>query len=407
MAVHRFCDRDMAVGLTWLAPVMWSASGRERRKTRNFLSLNMEAVGYAQVDTSAGYQLGATANQQEIGLESAAALLAHAQQSIVLIEYLGNDQYWLCSIEDRAIFPVGDLVGNRDMISQRLNEIRSDIAGTEIRVFDKSGSFEIDNALRQDFAQLVENVTPGSDITCKSIQKQKINKPALGAVIATGLICAIAGTGCYFNRINSLEERQRLHEQAAQRNYEQELLALQISLNQNSPALLAIFADTIFDRPLRVAGWRTHSYEWQDNQVSVIWHREHGDISGISEHLGNRLFEVTEGAGSVTEKFDLPASFRSENDNIEDLLGDGPDRMALLDSLVAIPGNWSLKAGQQIGKQFPVTRSQLRGSGSQLNQMISSAIKLKNQPVHLTHFKVTLGDSFRWELEGYYYANAD
>ena len=407
MAIHRFYDRDMAVGLTWLAPILWSASGRERRKVHNTLSLEMEAVGYAQIDMSSGYQLGATTNPQELGLESAAALLAHAQQSVVLIEHLGNDQFWLCSIEDGAVFPAGDLIGNKDLIAERLKEIRSDIAGTSIPVYDKFDSFGIDNAVRQDFVELVKNITPKSDIACKQVQKRKLNKPALGAAIGIVLICASAGTWHYFKRADSIEERQEIQEQTSQHTYEQERFAVQHSLDQNTPALLATFADTIFNRPLRAAGWRTHAYEWQDDAVSVIWHRDHGTVLDISEHLGNRQYEVTDSAESVTENFDFPASTRLETDKLEYFLGDRTDRMLLLDSLAAIPGNWSLTMNQRIGNQFRVVRSHLRGSGNQIHQMISSALRLKNQPIHLTRIKVTLGNSFHWELEGHYYATAD
>ena len=182
---------------------------------------------------------------------------------------------------------------------------------------------------------------------------------------------------------------------------------MQHSLKQNTPALLATFADKIFDRPLWAAGWRTHTYEWQDDAVSVIWHRDHGTVLDISEHLGDRQYEVTDGAESVTEKFEFPASTRSEMDNVDYLLGDRTDRMLLLDSLAAMPGNWSLTVNQRIGNQFRVVKSRLRGSGNQIHQMISSAISLKNQPIHLTRIKVTLGKSFHWELEGHYYANAD
>lgn len=397
----------MAVGLTWLAPVVWSASGREHRKTREILSLKMDALGYAQIDTSAGYQLGATANQQDLGLESAAALLACAQQSIVLVEHLEDDQYWLCSIEDGAIFPAGDLIGSKDLIAERLREICSDIAGTGIRIYDKSDFFGIENAIRQDFVDLVKNVTPNSDISCRPIQKKQLNKPALGIAIGFVFVCTIVGTWYQLTAVDSSEERQNSQMQASQHEFDQERLAVQSSLSQNSPALLATFTDTIYNRPLRAGGWRTQSYEWQDGMVSVTWHRDHGNILNISKHLENRQFQVIEGAGYVTEKFDFPALAKTESVDIEILLGDSKDRMFLLDSLATISGDWSLNTGQIIGNQFRVARSQLHGSGNQLYQMISTALKLKNQPVHLTRFKVVLGDSFHWELEGHYYADAN
>ena len=99
----------------------------------------------------AGTQLGATIDHDDIGLPSAAAWLAQAQHSAVLVERLPENLYWLCAIEDGAVFPAGDMVGGKDLIAARLDEIRTDIAGSGILMYDKTGSFGLIDAEPLDF----------------------------------------------------------------------------------------------------------------------------------------------------------------------------------------------------------------------------------------------------------------
>ena len=136
MTVHSLDGRRLALGLKWLAPGAIPAGAGAGRKARELAGMKPPPVGFVQLETAGGTQLGATTDKEDIGLQSAAAWLAQAQLSAVLVERLTVDLYWLCAIEDGAVFPAGDMVGGKDLIAARLDEIRTDIAGSGIRIYD-------------------------------------------------------------------------------------------------------------------------------------------------------------------------------------------------------------------------------------------------------------------------------
>ncbi len=407
VTIHRLCDQDTVIGLTWLAPVVWPPTGRERRKVRELQSLEKEIVGYVEMETPVGCQLGATTNKEHLGLTSGAVQLAQMQRSVVLIEPLSDDLFWLCTIEDGAVFPAGDLVGNKDLIAERLTEIQTDISGKQIPFYDKSGTFDIQGVQQLDFAELVEGSIPKPEIVCQPLQTRQLKAATLSMVAVVVLFCLTAGGWQILRYINTIDHEALTSQQVSEQIFEREKSALQQTIGQHVPALLATFADAIFDRPLRAGGWKTQIYEWQDDVISVTWYREHGSAHDISTHLETKQFEFNSRTDVLTETIPFTAPVRQTDDVIEKLLGTDTERMRLLDQLARLPGHWTLKSAERYAQQLPVTRSKLRGDGDRLNQLIASAVSLQNLPLHVSRIKVTLADLFDWEVEADYYAYAE
>ncbi len=391
----------------WLAPVWWPPAGRERRKNRELLSIEKEVVGYFELETPAGYQLGATTEKEDLGHKSGAAQLAQAQRSAILIERLTDELYWLCTIEDGAVFPAGDLIGSKERIEERLVEIRIDIAGKTIPFYDKSGVFQIEGALQLDFADLIGPATPAAEVICQPLRKQKFRKPVQSIVSAVLLAAVAIGGWLFYDHLADTNSQQRLRQQASRQVFEQEKIAVQQTISQHAPALMATLADTIYDRPLRAGGWKAHSYEWQKDVISVTWHREHGSINDISMHLDRHQIEFNQHANAVVEKIPFMAAVRPDDSTYEPRLDEKDDRIELMDRLTRLPGRWELEPAKITGKQYPVTRSQLSGSGGQLHQLITSAVGLQDLPLHVSRVKVSLADSFNWEVEADYFAHAE
>ena len=150
-------------------------------------------VGFVQLETAGGTQLGATIDQDDIGLPSAAAWLAQAQHSAVLVESLTENLYWLCATEDGAVFPAGDMVGGKDLIAARLDEIRTDIAGSGILMYDKTGSFGLIDAEPLDFSDLAAGFDAAADSICQPTSRRSLKKPL--AILATVLLITASGYG--------------------------------------------------------------------------------------------------------------------------------------------------------------------------------------------------------------------
>ena len=405
MSAHLIAGKKLAAGLTWLIPGTLPATSSEARKARALQTIKPAPLGYAELETPSGTQTGATLDPTDIGLESAAAWLALAQSSAVLIEKLDSDQYWLCAVEDGAVFPAGDIIGNKDLIALRLDEIRLDIEGANIGLYEKTGLFALDDCERLDLSDLIADIEPQDDISCRLIRTRNLRKPLLTSI--TAVLIAIGGYGVwnYYQKLtdNSSEtDRIRLAARQAQ-SVETEKMLLTENLSQNASALLATLTDMVYSRPLRAAGWHTGSYEWSKDSVTATWQRAHGSIADISGHLKSRDYHLDEQSGTVIERFEFPAYEISELPPIEEYLGGQHQRHQLLDILARLPGKWTLSPPQSSGKGYLVQRSQLRGSSKRLQDVISVAHALSKLPVRITRLKFQLSNSYEWEMEGDYY----
>ena len=406
MTVHTLDGRRVALGLRWLAPGAIPAGAGAGRKARELAHLKPPPVGFVQLDTAGGTQLGATIDQDAIGLPSAAAWLALAQSSAVLIEKLDSDQYWLCAIEDGSVFPAGDMVAGKDLIAARLDEIRTDIAGSGILMYDKTGSFGLIDAEPLDFSDLAVGFDAAGDIICQPARRRSLKKPL--AVLATVLLLAASGYGArdlYLSYMDaSLESGQDAQAQRRAKSLNDEKNLLRRELEQNAPALLATLADTISSRPLRAAGWRAAQYEWSGNQVTATWRREHGSMAGIAEHLHSAQYSLDEKTGQVVEQFEFPAPVLPDTASLEDRLGGLQERMTLIDLMAYLPGKWSLQLATTAGKHYPIRRSTFSGEAETLHAAVEIARVLRSLPIRIRTVTISLENPLSWNIEGDYYA---
>ena len=406
MTVHSVDGRRLALGLKWLPPGAIPAGAGAGRKARELAAMKPPPVGFVQLETAGGPQLGATTDQEDIGLQSGAAWLAQAQLSAVLVERLADNLYWLCTIEDGAVFPAGDMVGGKDLIAARLDEIRTDIAGSGICMYDKTGSFGLIDAEPLDFSDLAAGFDAAADIICQPTRSRTLKKPL--AILATVLLITASGYGArnlYLSYMDaSLESDQDVQAQRQTRRLNDEKKLLHQELTQNAPALLATLADTISGRPLRAAGWRATQYEWSDDEVAATWRREHGSMAGIADHLRDAQFSLDEKTGQVVEQFEFPAPLLSDAAPLEDRLGGLQERMTLIDLMAYLPGKWSLQPTKTAGNHYPIFRSTFSGEAETLHAAIEIARVLRSLPIRINTVSISLGNSHVWEIEGYYYA---
>ena len=406
MTVYSLVDRKLALGLKWLAPGAIPAGAGAGRKTRELAGMKPPPVGFVQLEMAGGTQLGATIDPEDIGLPSAAAWLAQAQLSAVLIEKLDSDQYWLCAVEDGAVFPAGDIIGEKDLIAARLDEIRTDIAGSGILMYDKTGSFGLIDAEPLDFSDLAAGFDTAADILCQPTRTRSLKKPL--AVLATVLLIAAGGYGVrdlYLSYLDTtLESGQDELAQRRAKRLNDEKNLLHQELTQNAPALLATLADTVSGRPLRAAGWRTTQYEWSGSQLAATWRREHGSMAGIAEHLRSAQYSLNEKTGQVVEQFDFPAPVLSDAASLEDRLGGLQERMTLLDLMATLPGKWSLSPATSSGKHYTIKRSSFSGEAGTLHAAVEVARVLRSLPIRIRTVTISLENPHVWNIEGNYYA---
>ena len=406
MMGYSLAARKLALGLKWLPPGAIPAGAGAGRKARELAAMKPPPVGFFQLETAGGPQLGATTDRDDIGLQSGAAWLAQAQLSAVLVERLGDNLYWLCAIEDGAVFPAGDMVGGPDLIAARLDEIRTDIAGRDICMYDKTGSFGLTDAEPLDFSDLAAGFEADADILCQPVRSRSLKKPL--AILATVLLITAGGYGARSLYPSSMdaapESDQDVQAQRQNRQLNDEKRLLRQELEQNAPALLATLADTISGRPLRAAGWRATRYEWSGNRVTATWRREAGSMAGIAEHLRGAQFSLDEKTGQVVEQFEFPAPLLSDAAPLADRLGGLQERMTLIDLMAYLPGKWSLQPAQAAGKHYPFRRSTFSGEAETLHTAIEIARVLRSLPIRIRTVTIRLANAHVWNIEGEYYA---
>ena len=408
MTTRTLNNTQVAIGLKWLEPGAISIKSRPSKTYRRLLAENPTPVGYVAIETRDGTQPGITTFLSDVGLPSAASWLAAAQTSAVLIESLEENLIWLCVIEQGVVFPSGDLIGNRDVIETRLEELMYDISGSDMPFYDKTGIFkELVDAQALSFSDLVESTETNQTNICHLIQHRNLKKPIQSTAALVMLLFIAYGGWTSYKRLKddaSAQEPQLTQSRIATER-QKEITRLEDYLAQDAGALIAFFADNVYDRPLRAGGWRTVSYQWRNGGVEVIWERDIGNIAAIAQYLIDRNWSMDESSGIITEKFDFAAP-RLELKPINLILGNQQDRFELLDLLARTPGRWTLGASTETGSNFKARKSQLQGTSVHLASALAAASNLRHQPIHINFLEAKVGKHLSWTIEGEYFEKA-
>lgn len=403
MTIRQLYGHSLALGLSWLPPDQVTPGRSKSRMMRELLKQKPQPACYAEMNLSWGTQVAVTGDTAAAGRVAAAAWLASAQKSAVLVEELGDNEYWFCAIEDGVVFPAGDLVGDRDRISARITELRSDMAATKIPCYEKDGSFQLPDASPLDFSDLTAGTDPDPDWTVLPLQSKRSRKPLLGIAAA---VCIAAGYGAwhFYSLSTQAPAVPAATESALQQSQRaQERSMLTQLLAQQPGQLVNAIAREITVRPHRTAGWRNISAEWKLDAVQTQWERAHGSYSSLAAHLDSRQFTLDEKTGVVTEQYPMPAPMADDID-LDSQLASAPDRYALLDALADIPGKWTLASSSQTGTEYPVRVSAITGEATGFDAAKAAARFFSGHPVHIRSISVQLNPRPTWRFAGDYYA---
>ncbi len=403
MTVRQLNGQSLALGLSWLPPGRITAARGESRRTRELLKLRPQPTCFTEIELPWTTQIAVTADSDAVGHASAAAWLASAQQSAVLVERIADNEFWLCVVEDGVVFPAGDIVGDHDRISARIAELKADLASSRISYYDRHGRFELPDPLPLEFSDLTSGTEPQDAWTVRSIRQPRTGKPWIPlAVVATAVA---VGYGAWHWYTLSLESQPAVEVTAAERRQrllEHEKTMLAQTLSQNSAQLVTALADEISTRPHRAAGWRNTAVEWEHDIVKTRWHRAHGSYSALAAHLGDRQFSLDAKTGVVTEEFQFSAPDNGSLD-IDQALSAATDRYALLDALASLPGTWTLSESSRFGTEYSVNQSALTGTAPGFAAAEAVARFFSTSPVHIRSISIKLETRPLWRFEGDFY----
>ena len=409
MSSHEFGDARYALNLTWLPPGLVAPAARENKKLKELRSLKSQPAGYAELASRMGLQLGATHDSDDVGLVSAAALFAQAQPLAILVERLEPNLFWLCVTEEGSIFPAGDLVGNRELISTRLAEVIADFSGREVHRFDRHQDFfDKSDSIAESFSELIRDIAPSEENECRPIQARSYKKPFI-ALAAFALLALVGYGASQLFHIWGDEEALRAQRAAAQKaaRLKQERQAVIDALAQNTPLLLASFRDLIAARPQRMGGWRLLGYEWKGGNALAIWRREHGRIADLLQRIEHDNVVFDEKTGNVIEQLELPDQLEPQTLELDAHLGQKSERHLMFDRLAALPGTWSMAPANEAGTEYRVHTSQIQGSSDRLSQLLETAVLIRGQPLAISSLTTRIFPQLEWKLTGTYYERSN
>ncbi len=368
------------------------------------MTISPTPAGYADLTTRDGIQTGVTTDSSHLNIRPAAAVLAQAVTTAIVISALSDDMFWLCAVEEGAVWPVGDLTGSRDRIAARLAEILQDVP--DAAVHDHTGMFHSQASART-FADLVtDSYETGTTVQPLSASTSPRRKIGIVAAAAAILIVGYFGRTYLWQPESPSVVRPDPAEQAAAA-LDREREAVREALSRNAGVVLAQFVDLIYDRPLRAAGWQLVSYEWTvDGELTARWQRRHGNIETMDEYLSGSLWTFDEPTGEIVETIPFETPPIDAATPLSDLLDTGPGRYEFLDQLSAFEGLWSLAAANPAGLHVDVTRSLLTGSSKRLANALEVALVFHGAPIRITKLEATLTRGSGWKLAGEFYENS-
>ncbi len=402
MTVRTVNGKSLAIGLSWLPPGEISTNRGENRKMRELRRIGDRPACYAEIILPGTMQVAVTSAPEAAGHLSGAAWLAAAQKSVVLVEQIGENEFWLAAVEDGAVFPAGDVVGGRNLISARLKELTIDLAGSRISYYDKSRMFELAESSPLDFSDLISGTEADAGWMVRPIRRSAIRTVAIPFA---GALCLVAGFAAWHLRPAAPPAPDPAGTASQNVQLEREKTQLSQTLSQPAGRLVDSLIREIAARPGRAAGWRNVSAKWADGRVTTEWHRTHGSYQALFSHLDGRQFWIDENTGAVTESYPLsaPADF---DDNLAQRLATAPERYALLDALADLPGQWTLAPSQRTGNAYHVRKSRLTGSVTGFAAASATAHFFDNHPVNLRLISIELIPRPNWRFEGDFYEPA-
>jgi len=184
------------------------------------------------------------------------------------------------------------------------------------------------------------------------------------------------------------------------------LQQLNEALSQNAALLIFSINDVVGTYPRRNGGWQVQQYEWQNEELTVKWSQNHGNIVGLLELLGEAKATFNENSGTIVDRLQVHVDPKEIPADFNLALASVGSRNNLIDLLAALPGSWNVSSPRTDGIEVPVVVSTLTGEGVGLSQLKTVALHLRDLPVQIQIFRAQWGKRLQWQLTGTYYAQS-
>lgn len=136
MNIVKFGEHNVVFGLHWIRLQGHKLTSEivEALKERN------SSVGLTRKiadEYDQRVQLGVSEDKSAKGAYSAASMVCSNEGSVIFIEKLNDNEYWLAATTQNEVLPGGDLIGTGEYIAEKLREWLAEFGGaaSEVRIF--------------------------------------------------------------------------------------------------------------------------------------------------------------------------------------------------------------------------------------------------------------------------------
>lgn len=121
MNIIKFGEHNVVFGLHWVR----LQGNKLTSEIVEALAERNSSIGITRkisTDYDQRVQIGIADDKSAKGAYSAASIVCNNSGSLLFVEKLNDEQYWLAAVAENEVLPGGDIVGNGDLISSKIQE---------------------------------------------------------------------------------------------------------------------------------------------------------------------------------------------------------------------------------------------------------------------------------------------
>lgn len=315
--------KKLAIGLEWskLAGSNPTDAAKKLSQSRNCPMgvLWSVAVSDSEVDANAAviHSAGLSHKKFKGVVYSAAAALAKSQDSIIGIERIEDDIFWMVVTQDGRVLPGYDFIASESEVKRKLQDLAIDTQLDYMQFYmshDISAIFGLDGSIDESPFSLI-----GESNIDDSMRLKKMS--GIPKAVFMGIAVAAAGAGLFgFKKYDEMKKAEELRlmieeEEWLKRNLEEERLRAESSKAPNDPDILRqaraeeirwmrddfnsvnllpamkYMLLTMEGIPMQHDGWSVDGFIYSRSapgMVNIMWDRQGGSPRSLTELMGSQ-----------------------------------------------------------------------------------------------------------------------
>lgn len=442
--------KKYAIGLRW-SNTPGDKVAAEVASLSEELGMSHAVIRKTVTDGVTRTQVGLSDERIHAGMISAAALLADIEDSLILIEEVGSNSYWICAIADNQVLVGSDIIIEKDELYQSTTDI--------IKIFTDSGS-EIKLCVSRELADFIGVGVYKEDTFASLVEKSRTNNVAKTfkkytikgvkgiprSAILFLVFASLCGGLTYYTissqnaQESELERQQAIDETMVivkKEPSQEELLAKALEeekvwftkmlISQNSPSLMNDMNTFVRSISVNQAGWTAISASYSSenpDDVTVKWKKA---VGGTALTLKSSIkydsisFNVNGDEATSSHKV-ISKKPRDIKDGIEFIKQVKYTYQELMHDMELLGYQYSFGVGQPTERPQPIagikdpalasarqlnikTKTFILNNSGLMKMNLIGSLMNKAKSAAISKITIQLNEDYIWQLSGEIYEN--